>query len=93
MRPRAEEAWILAAEQAATVKVVYCIEPLARPDCNFVNTARRGGGKFARRVGNPALRIMVDTLAASLMETRAGRGRDPAVDADRPDEPYPVQRL
>ena len=35
---RAEEAWILAGEQAAAAKVAYCIEPLAQPDCNFVNT-------------------------------------------------------
>src|SRR5258707_8572388 len=73
---RAEEAWILAAEQAATAKVVYCIEPLARPDCNFVNTLAEAA-EIARRVGNPALRIMVDTLAASLMES------EPVADAIR----------
>src|SRR5229473_6656884 len=65
---RAEEAWILAGEQAATAKVAYCIEPLARPDCNFVNTLAEAA-EIARRIGNPALRIMVDTLAASLMES------------------------
>jgi D-psicose/D-tagatose/L-ribulose 3-epimerase len=64
---RAEEAWILAAEQAATARVAYCIEPLAKPDCNFVNTLAEAA-EIARRVGNPALRIMVDTLTASLME-------------------------
>lgn len=50
---RAAEAWILAAEQAATAKVAYCIEPLARPDCNFVNTlaeaAKSRGGLAIRR--------------------------------------------
>ena len=73
---RAEEAWILAAEQAAIAKVIYCIEPLARPDCNFVNTLAEAA-EMARRVGNPALRIMVDTLAASLMES------EPVADAIR----------
>ena len=64
---RAEEAWILAAEQAATAKVAYCLEPLARPDCNFVNTLAEAA-EVVRRLANPALRIMIDTLAASLME-------------------------
>ena len=64
---RAEEAWILAAEQAAQARVAYCIEPLATPDCNFVNTLAEAA-EIVRRIGNPALRIMVDTLAASLME-------------------------
>ncbi|MBL6614864.1 MAG: sugar phosphate isomerase/epimerase [Reyranella sp.] len=73
---RAEEAWILAAEQAATAKVAYCLEPLARPDCNFVNTLAEAAD-VVRRLGNPALRIMVDTLAASLMEP------EPVADAIR----------
>jgi D-psicose/D-tagatose/L-ribulose 3-epimerase len=73
---RAEEAWILAAEQAATAKVAYCLEPLARPDCNFVNTLAEAA-EIVRRIGNPALRIMVDTLAASLMEP------EPVADAIR----------
>ncbi len=64
---RAEEAWILAGEQAATAKVAYCIEPLARPDCNFVNTLAEAA-EIAR---------MVDTLAASLMEP------EPVADAIR----------
>jgi len=73
---RAEEAWILAAEQAAAARVAYCIEPLAKPDCNFVNTLAEAA-EIARRVGNPALRIMVDTLAAGLMES------EPVADAIR----------
>ena len=73
---RAEEAWILAGEQAALAKVAYCIEPLARPDCNFVNTLGEAA-EIVRRLGNPALRTMVDTLAASLMEP------EPVADAIR----------
>lgn len=65
---RAEEAWLAAGEQAAAAKVAYCIEPLASPDCNFVNTLAEAA-EIVRRLGNPALRTMVDTLAAGLMET------------------------
>ena len=57
-------------------EVAYCIEPLARPDCNFVNTLAEAA-EIVRRIGNPALRIMVDTLAASLMEP------EPVADAIR----------
>jgi D-psicose/D-tagatose/L-ribulose 3-epimerase len=67
-RGRAEEAWGLAAEAAGKAGVLYCLEPLATPDCNFVNTLAEAAD-IVRRNGNPALRIMVDTLAASLMET------------------------
>lgn len=73
---RAEEAWILAGEQAAATKVAYCIEPLAMPDCNFVNTLAEAA-EIVRRLGNPALRTMVDTLAASFMEP------EPVADAIR----------
>ena len=57
-------------------RVAYCIEPLARPDCNFVNTLAEAA-EIVRRIGNPSLRIMVDTLAASLMEP------EPVADAIR----------
>ena len=73
---RAEEAWLVAAEQAAAAKVAYCLEPLARPDCNFINTLDEAAD-VVRRLGNPALRIMVDTLAAGLMEP------EPVADAIR----------
>jgi sugar phosphate isomerase/epimerase len=73
---RAEEAWILAGEQAASARVAYCLEPLAKPDCNFVNTLDEAA-EVVRRLGNPALRTMVDTLAASLMEP------EPVADAIR----------
>jgi len=64
---RAEEAWALAAEAAKNANVVYCLEALAKPDCNFVNTLAEAIA-MVRRIGNPAFRTMVDTLAASLME-------------------------
>jgi sugar phosphate isomerase/epimerase len=64
---RAEEAWVLAAQAAETAGVVYCLEALAKPDCNFVNTLAEAVA-VVRRIGSPAFRTMVDTLAASLME-------------------------
>jgi D-psicose/D-tagatose/L-ribulose 3-epimerase len=73
---RAEEAWILAAEQAATARIAYCIEPLATPECNFVNTLAEAT-EIAHRIGNPALRVMIDTLAAGQMEP------EPVADAVR----------
>ncbi|HSI00674.1 MAG TPA: sugar phosphate isomerase/epimerase family protein [Reyranella sp.] len=73
---RAEAAWAVAAEAAHKAGVVYCLEPLARPDCNFVNTLAEAA-KVVARIGNPAFRTMVDTLAASLMEP------EPVADAIR----------
>jgi sugar phosphate isomerase/epimerase len=73
---RAEEAWLLAGEQAALARVAYCIEPLARPECNFVNTLAEAA-EIVGRLGIPALRTMVDTLAAGAMEP------EPVADAIR----------
>jgi sugar phosphate isomerase/epimerase len=73
---RAEEAWALAAEAAQKAGVVYCLEPLATPDCNFINTLAEAGD-VVRRIDNPAFKTMVDTLAASLMEP------EPVADAIR----------
>ena len=64
---RAEEAWALAAEAAKTAGVVYCLEALAKPDCTFINTLAEAVA-MVERIGNPAFKTMVDTLAASLME-------------------------
>ena len=64
---RAEEAWAVAAEAAQKAGVAYCLEPLATPDCNFVNTLAEAAA-IVRRNGTPAFRTMVDTLACSLME-------------------------
>lgn len=73
---RAEEAWAFAAIEAQTAGVVYCLEPLATPDCNLVNTLTEAG-EVVHRIANPAFRTMVDTLAASLMEP------EPVADAIR----------
>jgi sugar phosphate isomerase/epimerase len=67
---RAIEAWSIAAEAAQRSGVVYCLEPLAQPDCNFINTLAEAR-QVVEKIGNPAFRTMVDTLAASLMEPEA----------------------
>lgn len=64
---RAEEAWAAAAEAAGKAGVVYCLEALARPDCNFINTLAEAEA-VVRRIDNPSLNLMIDTLAASLEE-------------------------
>jgi sugar phosphate isomerase/epimerase len=73
---RAEEAWAAAAAAAQQAGVVYCLEALATPDCNLVNTLGEAVATV-KRIDNPAFRTMVDTLAARLME------REPVADAIR----------
>jgi sugar phosphate isomerase/epimerase len=55
-----------AAQQAG---VVYCIEPLAGPDANFINTVEEATA-IVRAVDNPALRTMVDCAAAGRAEAQ-----------------------
>jgi sugar phosphate isomerase/epimerase len=67
---RVDEAWAIAAEAARKAGVVYCLEPLAKPDCNYVNTLAEASA-VVQRIGNPAFRSMVDTLAAAAMEAES----------------------
>jgi D-psicose/D-tagatose/L-ribulose 3-epimerase len=64
---RAEAAWAAAAEEARKAGVVYCIEPLAAPEADFVNTLEEAAA-IVRRIGNSALRTMLDTSAAGSTE-------------------------
>jgi D-psicose/D-tagatose/L-ribulose 3-epimerase len=64
---RAEETWALVAERARGAGVTYCIEPLATPDADFINTLAEAAA-IVHRIGNPALRTMIDTSAAFRME-------------------------
>lgn len=64
---RGEEAWATIAEDAKAAGVTYCIEPLAPPDADFVNTIEQAAA-IVHRIDNPALRSMIDTSAASLAE-------------------------
>jgi D-psicose/D-tagatose/L-ribulose 3-epimerase len=73
---RGEAAWAAIAEDAASAKVIYCIEPLARPEADFVNTIDEAV-QIIRRIGEPAVRTMIDASAAGMME------REPVADAVR----------
>ena len=66
---RANATKILAAvaERAARAGVTYCIEPLAVPGANFINTLEEAAG-LLREVGSPALRTMIDCSASVQME-------------------------
>jgi D-psicose/D-tagatose/L-ribulose 3-epimerase len=64
---RGEAAWAAIADDAAKAGVVYCVEPLAAPDADFVNTLDEAGA-LVRRIGKPALKTMLDTSSAGLTE-------------------------
>lgn len=64
---RVEEAWSIAADAARKAGVTYCLEPLAKPDCNYINALAEASA-VVQRIGNPAFKSMVDTLAAGNME-------------------------
>lgn len=65
---RGEDAWAAIAGDAAAAGVVYCVEPLAAPDADFVNTLEEAAA-LVRRIAKPALKTMLDTSAAGLTET------------------------
>jgi D-psicose/D-tagatose/L-ribulose 3-epimerase len=53
-----------AAEQAG---VIYCIEPLAPPEAELINTVEEAAA-MAHEIGRPAVRTMIDTCAAGRSE-------------------------
>ena len=63
-----------------------------RPDCNFVNTLAEAADVVRAHRQSRRSSIMVDTLAAESEEKEPVADADPALDADRPDGAYPVQR-
>ncbi|MDE2965436.1 MAG: sugar phosphate isomerase/epimerase [Acidobacteriota bacterium] len=65
---RARDLWATVAGQAAQAGVLYCIEPLAAHDTNFINTIG-AAADMMEAVGNPSLRTMLDTRAASHSES------------------------
>ncbi|MEA2935995.1 MAG: D-psicose/D-tagatose/L-ribulose 3-epimerase [Variibacter sp.] len=65
---RGEEAWAAIAADAERAGVVYCIEPLARRETEFVNTVA-DAAEIVRRIGSKAVRTMIDTSAAAVSET------------------------
>ncbi len=64
---RAVEAWRAVAPEAEAAGIVYCIEPLAPRETDFVNTLAQAAG-IVERIGSPAVCTMLDTSAAGLAE-------------------------
>lgn len=60
---RAEEAMARAGAWAADAGLTYCLEPLAPPEANWVTTVAEAID-MVTRIGNPALRTMLDVCAA-----------------------------
>jgi D-psicose/D-tagatose/L-ribulose 3-epimerase len=64
---RATECWVAAGEAARAVGVIYCVEPLATPEADFVNTVQEAAA-IVEAIGNPHLRTMLDCCSAARME-------------------------
>lgn len=67
-RARAVDTFRAAARAAEQAGVVYCIEPLARHETNFINTVAEAT-KLVDEIDSPAFRTMIDTSAAGLTES------------------------
>lgn len=65
---RAEAAFAAMAPRAAKAGVVYCIEPLAPRETDFVNRVEDAAA-IVRRIASPAVRTMIDTSAAAAAES------------------------
>jgi sugar phosphate isomerase/epimerase len=62
-RARAREAFEVAAEAAEAAGVVYCVEPLAPPESDYLTTVQETA-ELVRQVDAPSLRTMIDAKAA-----------------------------
>jgi sugar phosphate isomerase/epimerase len=63
------ECFAAVAEAAEKAGVVYCIEPLAAPDANYVNTVEEAAA-IVRAIASPAVKTMVDCSAAGRTEAQ-----------------------
>ncbi len=66
-RDRAIDCFCAAAEAAEAAGVIYCLEPLARRETNFINTLAEAA-EIVEAVGSPAFRSMIDCSAAAIEE-------------------------
>jgi D-psicose/D-tagatose/L-ribulose 3-epimerase len=64
---RARDTFAAIAPDAEAAGVTYCIEPLSREECNFINTVA-DAVTMVESVGSPAIKTMLDHRAASLAE-------------------------
>jgi sugar phosphate isomerase/epimerase len=64
------ECFAAVADAAAKAGVVYCIEPLAPPEADFINTVEEAAA-IVRAIASPAVRTMIDCSAAGRAEKQA----------------------
>jgi D-psicose/D-tagatose/L-ribulose 3-epimerase len=69
-RKRGVDCFAAMVEAASQAGVVYCIEPLARNQTQFVNTVAEAA-EIVRAIGSPAVRTMIDCSSASQAETES----------------------
>ncbi len=81
---RAIEAFAAAAEAAEEAGVIYCIEPLAKAETNFINTVAEATD-IVETINHPNLKTMIDCCAA-------GKGEDKPT-ADLIDEWLPGGKI
>jgi D-psicose/D-tagatose/L-ribulose 3-epimerase len=67
-RKRAADCFAAVAPAAAAAGVTYCVEPLSREQTGCINTVAEAV-EIVRRVGNPALRTIIDCSSAGLTES------------------------
>ncbi len=58
------------ARHAEGAGVTWCLEPLAEPEANFVNTVAEAAA-IVREIGSPALKTMLDCCAAARQEEQS----------------------
>lgn len=66
-RERAIASFQAVAGTAEAAGVVYCVEPLARTETNFINTVAEAVA-LVEDIGSPAFKTMIDTRAATASE-------------------------
>lgn len=66
-RERAAEVLATVAAHAQAAGVIYCIEPLAPPEADFIHTLAEAAD-LVRHIDQPALRTMLDCCAAARAE-------------------------
>ena len=67
-RARGRDAFAAIAEAAEQAGVVYCIEPLAPVETDFINTVDQAA-ELVNAIGSPAVRTMVDCSATAASES------------------------
>jgi len=64
---RARDCFAAVATEAEAVGVTYCIEPLSRPQTNFINTVAEAV-ELVEAIGSRAVRTMIDASSAGATE-------------------------